>query len=167
VNEGEKMTTVIQSRSGRYLTFKIANEEYGVEILNVQEIIGIIDITRIPKSPLFMRGIINLRGKVIPVIDLRLKFGLESIRNTEKTCIIVVHNFANDLNLTTGIIVDEVFEVFDIQEEEIEDTISYGAKIDTTFVLGMGIIQEKVVALLDIERILTEDDISFVECITQ
>ena len=159
------MTTAaaIESRAGKYLTFKIATEEYGLEILKVQEIIGMMNVTRVPKTPEFVQGVIKLRGKVIPVIDLRLKFGLESIENTEMTCVIVVQIVSKAGNLTTGIIVDEVYEVLDINGDQIEDAPSFGANVDTTFILGMGKIGEKVVSLLDIDKVLTGNDIEEVE----
>jgi purine-binding chemotaxis protein CheW len=157
----------VDSRAGKYLTFKIATEEYGLEILKVQEIIGIMDVTRVPKTPEFVRGVINLRGKVIPVIDLRLKFGLESIENTDMTCIIVVQIANRAINVITGIIVDEVYEVLDIEGEQIEDAPSFGANVDTAFILGMGKIGDKVVSLLDIDKVLTGDDISIVDQVAQ
>jgi purine-binding chemotaxis protein CheW len=157
------MRSVTESRAGKYLTFKIVTEEYGVEILKVQEIIGIMDITKVPRTPEFVRGVINLRGKVIPVIDLRLKFGLESTEDTDMTCIIVVQITSESQNLTTGIIVDEVYEVLDIVGEQIEDTPSFGATVDTDFILGMGKVGNKVVSLLDIDKILSGEDIITIE----
>jgi purine-binding chemotaxis protein CheW len=159
------MTTAadVETRAGKYLTFKIATEEYGLEILKVQEIIGIMDVTRVPKTPEFVRGVINLRGKVIPVIDLRLKFGLESIEDTDMTCIIVVQIASGDQSMITGIIVDEVYEVLDIEGGQIEDSPSFGASVDTAFILGMGKVGEKVISLLDIDKVLTGEDMAAVE----
>lgn len=161
------MTIDTKTRAGKYLTYKIATEEYGVEILKVQEIIGMMGVTRVPKTPVFVRGVINLRGKVIPVIDLRSKFGLKTLDDTEKTCIIVVQISNHEQNITTGIIVDEVYEVLEIKEDLIEDAPSFGSDVDTTFILGMGKIGEKVVSLLDIDKVLTGDDISIVEQVAQ
>jgi purine-binding chemotaxis protein CheW len=163
------MTTssVVETGAGKYLTFKIATEEYGLEILKVQEIIGIMDVTRVPKTPEFVRGVINLRGKVIPVIDLRIKFGLESIQDTDMTCIIVVQISNGNQNITTGIIVDEVYEVLDINGEQIEEPPSFGADVDTAFILGMGKVDEKVVSLLDIDKVLTGEDLTVVEQVSQ
>lgn len=160
-------TSVVETGAGKYLTFKIATEEYGLEILKVQEIIGIMDVTRVPKTPEFVRGVINLRGKVIPVIDLRIKFGLESIQDTDMTCIIVVQIASGNQSITTGIIVDEVYEVLDISGEQIADPPSFGAAVDTTFILGMGKVKEKVVSLLDIDKVLTGEDITVVEQVAQ
>jgi purine-binding chemotaxis protein CheW len=160
-------TATIESRAGKYLTFKVATEEYGLEILKVQEIIGIMNVTRVPKTPDFVRGVINLRGKVIPVIDLRIKFGLDSINDTNMTCIIVVQIQSGAQNMTTGIIVDEVHEVLNIECSQIEDAPSFGASVDTNFIQGMGKISDKVISLLDIDKVLTFEDISVVENISQ
>lgn len=148
----------LTERAGKYLTFNLVNEEYGLEILKVQEIIGIMNVTRVPKMPDYVRGVINLRGKVIPVIDLRLKFGLDSQNDTERTCIIVVQVSHGDQQVTTGIIVDEVSEVLDIAEEQIEDAPSFGASVDTEFILAMGKVGKKVVMFLDIDKVLSTGD---------
>jgi purine-binding chemotaxis protein CheW len=159
--------STVKARTGKYLTFKIATEEFGIEILKVQEIIGIMNVTRMPKIPDYVRGVINLRGKVIPVVDLRLKFGLDPIADTDMTCIIVVQTTRQDRSITTGIIVDEVYEVLDIEGGQIEDPPSFGTDINTTFILGMGKVAEKVISLLDIDKILTGADIIGVEQIAQ
>ena len=119
----ETMTATKQANAlaGKYLTFKLVNEEYGLEILKVREIIGMMAITRVPRTPAFVRGVINLRGKVIPVIDLRSKFGMENVADTEETCIIVVDVSRNNDKLQIGILVDSVSEVLDIKGEDIED----------------------------------------------
>ena len=141
--------------AGKYLTFKLAMEEYGLEILKVQEIIKMMDITRVPRTPEFVRGVINLRGKVIPVIDLRLKFGMESKETTEKTCVIVVQVARENAIVITGIIVDEVSEVLDITSEEIEPAPSFGTNVDTRFILGMAKARGSVKILLDINKVLS------------
>ena len=138
---------------GKYLTFKLADEEYGVEILKVREINGVMDITSVPQMPAFMKGVINLRGKVIPVIDLRLKFGLPEIEHTEQTCIIVV-----DVGRNLGIIVDTVSEVMDIHSENIEPPPSMGVAVQRNFILGMGKIGDEVKILLDIDNVLSDDE---------
>lgn len=152
-----------RNAAGKYLTFILGAEEYGLEIMKVQEIIKMMDVTRVPKTPGFVRGVINLRGKVIPVMDLRLKFAMEAIEDTDKTCVIVVQVTGVDGNLTIGIIVDEVAEVADIAEEQIEPSPAFGSNIDTAFILGMGKIDKKVLTLLDIDRVLTFDEIAAVE----
>lgn len=139
---------------GKYLTFHLANEEYGVEILKVREIIGIMDITSMPQTPKFVQGVINLRGKVIPVIDLRLKFDLPRIEYNEQTCIIVV-----DIGMMMGIIVDTVQEVHDIPPDSIEPPPSLGGSVDTSFILGMGKVKGDVKILLDIDKVLTSAEL--------
>ena len=118
-----QVTSETSERAGKYLTFVLAEEEYGLEILKVREIIGAMDITSVPRTPDYVKGVINLRGKVIPVVDLRLKFDMAEIERTEETCIIVVN--VGDVEM--GIIVDKVSEVLDIAEEEIEDPPAFGA----------------------------------------
>lgn len=153
----ETRTTANVNKKGsdednKFLTFKLANEEYGVEILKVREIIGVMSITAVPQMPLYMKGVINLRGKVIPVIDLRLKFGFQEIGHTEQTCIIVV-----DVGREIGIIVDTVSEVLDIPQGSIEPPPQIGSNLNTSFILGMGKVGEAVKILLDIDRVLTAD----------
>jgi purine-binding chemotaxis protein CheW len=148
---------------GKFLTFLMANEKYGLEILKVREIMGMMDVTTVPTTPAFVRGVINLRGKVIPVVDLRLKFGLEAKEDTQRTCIIVVHLTHTAQEMTMGIIVDEVSDVLDIDQNQIEPPPSFGANIRTDFILGMGKIDQKVMTMLDIDRVLSEQEIALVE----
>lgn len=143
------------SLGGKFLTFMLKGETYGLEILKVQEIIGIMGITQVPRTPDFIRGVINLRGKVIPVIDLRLKFGLEAVADTERTCIIVLQVQQGDWPTTIGIRVDEVSEVVNVGAGQIEATPSFGASVDTGFILGIGKVGQKVVMLLDANQILS------------
>jgi len=147
-------------KAGKYLTFCLDREEYGLEILKVQEIIGLMSVTRVPGMPDFIRGVINLRGKVIPVMELRLKFGMEAGENTEKTCVIVVQVGRGDSKLIMGVIVDEVSEVLDIGAEQIEPPPTFGGSLKTDFILGMGKVDQKVVMLLDIDRVLSQDEMS-------
>jgi len=146
------------AHGGKYLTFSLADEEYGLEILKVREIIGIMDITAVPQMPPYVKGVINLRGKVIPVIDLRLKFGLEPAEYTDQTCIVVV-----DIGTLTGIIVDTVQEVLDIDESQIDPPPPLGASVDTSFVLGMGKIKDDVKILLDIDKVLNAEELRQIE----
>ncbi len=139
------------------MTFKLASEEYGLEILKVREIIGLMDITRVPRTSEFIRGVINLRGKVHPVVDLRLKFGMEPMEATDQTVIIVVQFNSDDHDVTMGIVVDEVMEVADILEEEIELPPDFGEGSHTGFLLGIGKTDERVVFLLDIGKALSID----------
>jgi purine-binding chemotaxis protein CheW len=145
--------------AGKYMTFKLAEEEYGLEILKVREIIGLMDITRVPKTDDFISGVINLRGKVIPVIDLRLKFGMEKAEATDQTVIIVVQYNMNNQELTMGILVDEVLEVLSIASEQIEPTPNFGTgSMNTDFILGVGKAEKRVIFLLDIGRILSSEE---------
>ncbi|ODS34207.1 MAG: purine binding chemotaxis protein [Candidatus Scalindua rubra] len=143
----------------KFLTFSLGKEEYGVEILKVREIIGIMDITTVPQSPDYMKGVINLRGKVIPIIDLRLKFSMPEAELTQETCIIVVE--VN--NTLIGVIVDSVSEVMDIKSEEIEETPNFGHGIDTNFIKGLGKTKGKIVILLDIAKVLSSVELEMVE----
>lgn len=136
---------------GKYLTFNLGEEIYGVQVLKVREIIGVIRITAVPKMAADMKGVINLRGKVIAVIDLRLRFGLQEIEHTEQTCFIVV-----DVGREIGIIVDTVCEVVDIHCEDIEPPPLLGGGLDTSLILGMGKVGESVKILLDIDRVLAD-----------
>jgi purine-binding chemotaxis protein CheW len=144
--------------AGKYMTFKLAEEEYGLEILKVREIIGFMDITRVPRSPGFIRGVINLRGKVIPVVDLRMKFGMSATEPTEQTVIIVVQCQHRDRALTMGVLVDQVLEVLSIDAGQIEPPPALGASVDTSFILGVGKAEKRVIFLLDIGRVLTDGD---------
>jgi purine-binding chemotaxis protein CheW len=152
--------SVGQRLAGKYMTFKLAAEEYGLEILKVRDVIGLMEITRVPRTMAFIRGVINLRGKVIPVVDLRLKFGMEEIALTEQTVIIVVQFTAAEREMTMGILVDEVQEVLDIAAEEIEPPPDFGAgSIDTDFILGVGKSDKRVIFLLDIGRVLSATEV--------
>ena len=145
-------------RAGLYLTFALAKEIYGLEILTVQEIIQMAPITAMPRTPDSVRGVINLRGKVIPVIDLRETFGMESVEDTNQTCIVVVQVSVNEQAITTGVVVDQVAEVLDVAPDQLEPPPELGASVDTGFILGMGKVDEKVIMLLDIRRVLGGDE---------
>ncbi len=147
----EKETKVV-AHGGKYLTFKLADETYGLDILQVQEIIGLLPITRVPRTPKFVRGVVNLRGKVIPVIDTRLKFGIEQIEDTELTCIIVLELENEDRILTMGIVVDEVSEVSNIKQEQIDPPPSLGAAIESNFLIGLAKIKDSVIMLLNMTK---------------
>lgn len=146
----------VAALAGKYMTFKLADEEYGLEILKVREIIGLMDITRVPRTPEHVRGVINLRGKVIPVVDLRQKFGMPPCEATDQTVIIVVQYAIGERTLTMGILVDQVLEVRQIRADAIEPPPpSLGdATIDSACILGVGKTEKRVVFLLDIGRVL-------------
>ncbi len=145
---------VLHNKGGKFLSFFLADEEYGIEILKVQEIIGMMGITRVPRMPEFIRGVINLRGKVIPIIDLRLKFGMPAKEQTEQTCIIVVRTRGVEL----GIVVDKVSEVLDIPAKDIEETPSFGTSVNTEYILGIGKSDGHVKLLLDIDKVLSSQE---------
>ncbi len=153
-------TQAVLAKAGKYLTFKLGAEEYGLEILKVQEIIKMMEITKVPRTPDYVRGVINLRGKVIPVVDLRLKFGMDAKETTDKTCVIVVQVRRNDATVTMGIIVDEVSEVLDITGEQIEPPPEFGTTVDTAFILGMGKVAKKVIMLLDADKVLSSGELA-------
>ncbi len=145
--------------AGKYMTFQLAHEVYGLEILTVREIIGLMEITRVPRTPDFIHGVINLRGRVIPVIDLRLKFGMEATAATEQTVVIVVQCRVGGRSLTMGVLVDLVLEVLSIEAGQIEPPPDLGAaSIDGQFIRGVGKAGERVVFLLDIARVLSGAD---------
>jgi purine-binding chemotaxis protein CheW len=156
-------TAIGTKLAGKYLTFKLADEEYGLEILKVQEIIQMQAVTKVPRTPDYVRGVINLRGKVIPVVDLRKKFSLDTTKDTEKTCIIVVQITSDAGVVVMGIIIDEVKEVLDIKAENIEETPSFGASINTEFILGMGKIGNSVKILLDIDKVMSAQDVAVIQ----
>lgn len=162
MSEQESMDQAVKAvadREGKYLTFNMANEEYGIGILKIKEIIGMMSITPVPQTPEFVKGVVNLRGKVIPVVDLRLRFGIEEIEYTERTCIIVVEMAGQAGTVQIGIVVDSVSEVLNIKGDDIEDTPTFGAKLNTDYILGMAKMQGGVKILLDIDRVLNADEI--------
>ena len=154
----EHISKTILDKEGKYLTFALGPEEYGLGILKVREIIGYMDITAVPQTPHHVKGVINLRGQVIPVIDLRAKFGMETTDVTDQTCIIVVETSQGQRKFSTGIVVDRVQEVLDIAGEDIEEAPQFGSSVNTDFILGMGKIGESVKILLDIDKVLEGTD---------
>jgi len=150
-------------REGKYLTFTLAEEEYGIGILKIKEIIGMMPITTVPQTPEFVKGVINLRGKVIPVIDLRLRFGMGEIDYTERTCIIVVEIDGQVGTVQIGTVVDSVSEVLNVKGDDIEDTPTFGTKLDTEYILGMAKMEGGVKILLDIDRVLNTEEVGMLE----
>lgn len=148
-----------ETKAGKYLTFKLADEDYGVSLLKVREIIGMMPITSVPRTPDFVKGVINLRGKVIPVTDLRLRFGMPEIGYTDRTCIIVVEIRGTDNTIQTGILVDAVTEVLPVQGDRIEPAPEFGVNVDTRYILGMANMDGAVKILLDIDRVMTAEEI--------
>jgi purine-binding chemotaxis protein CheW len=158
-----KESAALVAKAGKYLTFQLGKEVYGIEILKVQEIIGMMPVTHVPRTPAFVRGVINLRGKVIPVVELRRKFGMDTREDTERTCIVVVQVSWNAGKVTMGLLVDEVSEVLNVTADQIEAPPSFGTSVDTDFILGMGKVAAKVVMLLDVDKVLASDEIAAVD----
>jgi purine-binding chemotaxis protein CheW len=144
---------------GKYLTFQLAGEGFGIGILKVREIIGMLPVTPVPQTPHFLKGVINLRGQVIPVVDLRLKFNLPEEEYTERTSIIVVEVKGLSANIPIGIVVDTVSEVINIQAHEIEPAPAFGSTIDMNFILGMAKTSDGVKILLNIDLVLSAEEL--------
>jgi len=159
----DQAVKVMAEREGKYLTFSLAEEEYGIGILKIKEIIGMMPITSVPQTPEFVKGVINLRGKVIPVIDLRLRFGMGEIDYTERTCIIVVEIEGESGTVMIGIVVDAVSEVLNIKGEDIAETPTFGTKLNTDYILGMAKMEGGVKILLDIDRVLSTEEVAVLE----
>ncbi len=143
-----------EERSGKYLIFQLDHEEFGIRVLKVREIMGVQEITEVPQTPAFVKGVFNLRGKVIPVIDLRLKFGLPEAPYTQRTCIIVVQVSRNSLDMQMGIVVDGVAEVLNLLAADIEDTPKFESGSECSYLLGLAKVKGKVKILLDIDQVL-------------
>jgi purine-binding chemotaxis protein CheW len=146
------------ARAGKYLTFGLGKEEFAIQVLRVREIMGVQDITAVPQTPSYVKGVINLRGKVIPVVDLRLRFGLSEQEYTQRTCIVVVQIEQGATRMLTGVVVDEVSEVLTLQSGDIEDTPDFGRGVATPYLLGMAKIKGKVKILLDINMVMTAQE---------
>lgn len=160
VHETDVEELVGEERAGKYLTFELGAEEYGIPIIKVKEINGMMPITKVPQTDDFVKGVINLRGKVIPVIDLRLKFGMASIEYTDRTCIIVVEVTGAKGTVSIGLVVDGVSEVNNIKEEEIEDSPAFGTSLSTEYIMGMAKKEDGVKILLDINRVLATQELA-------
>jgi purine-binding chemotaxis protein CheW len=153
------VSIVAQKQAGKYLTVVLENEAYGIAVLKVREIIRLQKITPVPQMPAFVKGVINLRGRVIPIIDLRSKFGLKA-EFTERTCIVVVQvKLPSEQIVQMGLIVDSVEEVVNLTQEEIEPTPDFGTKVDTTYLLGMAKVKGQVKTLLDIDRVVAPETV--------
>jgi purine-binding chemotaxis protein CheW len=159
----EKNQIKTKAQPGKYLTFKLKDEDYGIDIHKVIEIIGMQDITPVPRTPGHLRGVVNLRGIIHPVIDLNDKFGLGKTKETELTCIIVVVIENDGEKEQMGIIVDQVSEVENIKEENIEDPPRMGSNINTEFIIGMAKHRKNVKMLLDIQKILNRNDLNMIK----
>lgn len=150
--------------AGKYLTFNLGDEHYGLEILRVQEIVGLLAVTRVPRLPSHVAGVVNLRGRVIPVIDLRVAFGFEDSSVNDRTCIIVARILKDDGGeIVMGVIVDEVSDVVDLTADTMGETPEFGSEVDTSFIKGVGRIEDRVVLLLDIDKVLKATELEAVE----
>lgn len=155
-----------QSQSGRYLTFGLAGETYGIEILRVQEIVGLLPLTRVPKLPASIAGVVNLRGRIVPVIDLREAFELPAYERDDRVCIIIVRTESAEGSRASGLIVDEVSDVVEFKDDEVEPTPEFGGAIDASFISSVGRITDRVALLLDIDRVLSDShahDVAHIE----
>jgi purine-binding chemotaxis protein CheW len=155
------------SRTGKYLTFQLGREEFGVRVLKVREIIGMQEITAVPQTPAHVKGVFNLRGKVVPVIDLRLKFGMPGAEYNQRTCIIVTQVQGESGSILVGVIVDGVSEVLNLTSSDIEDTPDFGADVAGQYLLGMAKVKGKVKILLDIDRVLSAQDLHQINTLVQ
>ena len=158
-NVNETAAVRADARAGKYLTFHLGREEFGIGVLNVREIMGMQEITAVPQASAHIRGVINRRGKVVPVIDLRAKFGLPPAESTRRTCIIVTQIHGSSGPVLAGIIVDGVSEVMNVSASEIEDTPDFGGDIGNHYLLGIAKVKGTVKILLDIERALSLDEL--------
>ena len=159
----DQAVKAMADKEGKYLTFSLANEEYGIGILKIKEIIGMMPVTTVPRTPEFVKGVINLRGKVIPVMDLRLRFKMEPMDYTDRTCIIVVEIESQAGTVQIGAVVDSVSEVLNVGGKDIEESPSFGTKLDTDYILGMAKMEGGVKILLDIDKVLNNEEIAALE----
>jgi purine-binding chemotaxis protein CheW len=155
------------SRTGKYLTFQLDREEFGVRVLKVREIIGMQEITAVPQTPAHVKGVFNLRGKVVPVVDLRLKFGMPGAEYNQRTCIIVTQVQGESGSILVGVIVDGVSEVLNLTSSDIEDTPDFGEDVAGQYLLGMAKVKGKVKILLDIDRVLSAQDLHQINTLVQ
>jgi purine-binding chemotaxis protein CheW len=166
-SEKTQSSVITDVRAGKYLVFQLDSEEFGIQVLKVREIMGIQDITAVPQTPSHVKGVINLRGKVIPVVDLRLKFGLQEAEYTQRTCVIVVQVERESGAIQMGIVVDGVAEVLNLVAADIEDTPNFGNGDNMEYLLGMAKIKGAVKILLDIDQVLGSDDLTSLKTILQ
>ena len=156
---GSPSADVLDARAGKYLIFRLDSEEFGVSVTQVREIMGMQEVTPVPHTPMCVKGVLNLRGKVIPVIDLRLKFGLAAVESTTRTCIVVVRTQLGADQLLVGIVVDEVAEVVHLAASEIEPTPDFGPGVETPYLLGIAKVKGTVKILLDIDQVVNRQEL--------
>ena len=159
MKEGVERKDAGKAIGGKHLTFKLENEDYGIEILKIKEIIGIMPITTVPQTPDYVKGVVNLRGRIIPVVDLRRMFGMATLDYTDRTCIVVVEIKRSSGVAFVGLVVDAVTEVVNLKPENIEDCPGFSANLDTDYILGLAKTEGAVKILLDVETMLSIEDI--------
>ena len=153
------MSKAERDEQKQYLTFTLAEEMFGVDVGQVREILDYVNVTKVPQTPAFMKGVINLRGSVVPVIDMRLKFIMDEAQKTVNTCIVVLEiNIDEEINIL-GVLVDSVQEVIELEPNEIEPAPKIGTRLKTDFIRGMGKREEQFIILLNIDQIFTTDDL--------
>jgi purine-binding chemotaxis protein CheW len=150
----------VDPRAGKYLVFHLGEEEFGIQVQKVREIMGVQDVTQVPQTPPHVKGVINLRGKVIPVVDLRLKFSMPAKEYTHRTCIIVVQVAGERGTMLMGIVVDGVAEVLQVAGTDVEDTPSFGKEVEIPYVMGLAKLKGKVKILLDIDQVMTARELA-------
>ena len=163
----ETGTSRADERAGKYLTFRLGTEEFGIRVIQVREIIGMQDVTRVPQTPAYLKGVINLRGKVTPVVCLRQKFGMPEVEYTARTCIIVVQIASEAGPVTVGAVVDGVSEVATLAASDIEDTPDFGSSVEIPYILGMAKTKGRVRILLDIDAALSAQDLRGLESLAK
>lgn len=164
MNTSTHEPSIVQALAGKYLTFRLGDESYGIAVLKIREIIRLTTITAVPQMPAYIKGVINLRGKVIPVVDLGAKFGLGEARASERICIVVVQlELSDHIKTLVGLIVDGVEEVIQIAAQDIEETPDFGSSLDTKYILGMAKIKGAVKALLDIDKAFSLEGIELIQ----
>ncbi len=150
----EQLLLDFERKTGKYLTFSIAGEEYGISIRNVKRIVALMPITPLPESPAYVKGVINLRGKVIPVVDLRIRLGIEECEYTDRTCIIVVETTRNGVRVLTGVLVDSISEVLHVNGADIEDRYGLILQMNSHCMLGMAKVESGLKIILDVDKVL-------------
>ena len=159
------MSGTEQTETGQYLTFGLAEDVFAIDVVMAKEVLDFADVTRVPQTPAYMLGVINLRGSVVPVVDMRLKFGMEDVAMTRDSCIIVVEVDVDGEPVTVGALADSVQEVMDLAENQIEPPPRIGTKLNTEFIKGMGNLGEKFVIILDINKVFSADDLDFAKSV--
>jgi purine-binding chemotaxis protein CheW len=157
------MSSIIVTETKQYLTFKLNDEVFGVDVAQVREILDYVKITKVPQTPDFMRGVINLRGSVVPVVDMNMKFGMPQNEKTVNTCIVVVEVKLDNDTTVIGALVDSVQEVFEIEPGNIEPAPRIGTKLKTEFIKGMGKRDDKFIIILDIDKVFSSEELELVQ----